>query len=263
MNNTNRFALVIETLNELAPEIRSAHADAAAALPNLSDVLAEFSPLPREALFLGVATDGLPVLLNLHDPLPGPILIAGDSGSGKTRLLQTIARGVDKVHEPENIKYVVLTNHPEEWRTSNHDENCDGILPHSDSMTAKYIASLAEWAHANKGGPQTILILADNLEALTSASETQQYLRWLLLRGPSHQVWPIITLNSTRAGNMHSWLDAFHTRLFGHMENPADAELLSGTSKHSFADLVAGSQFALREGSDWLLFWIPNLGLGG
>ena len=63
----------------------------APALPPLNEVLAEFGPMPPEALFLGVASDGLPVLLNLHDPIPGPSLITGDAGTGKTGLLQTIA----------------------------------------------------------------------------------------------------------------------------------------------------------------------------
>lgn len=56
------------------------------AAPALRDVLAELGPLASEALFLGVASDNLPVLFNLDDLHPGPMLIAGDAGSGKTGL---------------------------------------------------------------------------------------------------------------------------------------------------------------------------------
>ena len=259
MTQTNRFALTFETLAELATEIRSAHADPAPALPNLSDVLAEFSPLPNEALFLGVANDGWPVLLNLHDPVPGPILIAADQGSGKTRLLQTIARAIDRQHPSGDVKYIVVTDQPDEWNSIHHFGNSDSILSSSEVETVGYLSSLSEWAHNNKGEKQIVVLMIDNLEALIQSDRIHQYVRWLLLRGPSRHVWPIATLNSARSGNLESWMDAFRTRLFGHMKDSRDAEFLTGRTTFEFEDLIPASQFAMREGSDWLPFWIPNL----
>ncbi|NOH04841.1 MAG: hypothetical protein HND47_24175 [Chloroflexi bacterium] len=86
MDNANRFALMIEALTELVQEEQMLSTSDAprtppmAGLPTLNSVLADLSPLPNEALFLGMADDGLPVLLNLSDPVPGPILITGDGG---------------------------------------------------------------------------------------------------------------------------------------------------------------------------------------
>ena len=96
MTEINRYALMMEALNDLKPEIDAARQlqtqpKPAPALPMLGDTLAEYAPMPHSALFLGVASDDLPVLLNLHDPVPGPLLVAADAGAGKTRLLQTIA----------------------------------------------------------------------------------------------------------------------------------------------------------------------------
>ena len=77
MTETNRYALMMEALNELKPEIDSARqtkpAKQKSALPMLGEVLTGYAPMPPAALFLGVASDDLPVLLNLHDPIPGPI----------------------------------------------------------------------------------------------------------------------------------------------------------------------------------------------
>jgi hypothetical protein len=259
MTQTNRFAVTFDTLAELAPEIRSARADPVRGLPNLSEVLNEFSPLPHEALFIGVANDGLPVLLNLWDPVPGPVLIVGDSGSGKTRLLQTIGRGVDQVHRPEAVKYAVLTQHPDEWAPAGHFVNCDGVLSSASSETTNYLAALSKWAHENKKEKQTVLLLIDDLKILASHEETQQYLRWLLLRGSARHVWPIVTLNTEQASILPMWLEAFRTRLYGRMENASDMGWLTGKSNYSFHDLLPGSQFALREGNNWLPFWLPNL----
>ncbi len=259
MNETKRFALTFETLAELSPEIRSAHADPTPALPKLSDVLAEFSPLPNEALFLGVANDGWPVLLNLQDPVPGPILIGGDHGSGKTRLLHTIARGIDRQHPSADVKYVVITERLDEWNSSNRFENCDGILSPTNIETVNYFSSVFEWAHNNKGEKQMVVLMIDNLETLIQLEQTHQFLRWLLLRGPARHVWPIVTLNPAQGRDLESWMDAFRTRLFGHMKNSHQNEFLTGYTTFEFENLIPASQFAMREGSDWLPFWIPNL----
>ena len=80
MDEFNRYTMMLEALAELKPEIEAARSPKVTqpkpGMPPLSEVLAEFGPMPEEAMFLGVASDGLPVLLNLHDPVPGPILIA-------------------------------------------------------------------------------------------------------------------------------------------------------------------------------------------
>ena len=49
----------------------------------LNQILDQFGILPNKAIFLGAAYDGLPILLNLNDPTPGPILVTGDQGCGK------------------------------------------------------------------------------------------------------------------------------------------------------------------------------------
>ena len=259
MSQTNRFALTLETLAKLAPQIRSAPADPSAGLPSLSEVLTEYSPLPQSALFLGLAEDGLPILLNLQDPVPGPLLIVGDTGSGKTALLKNIARAVDRIHDPRHVKYTVLTERIVEWRGFEHSANCEGILPLKEGQINNYLSSLVEWAHINKNEGQYLLLIMDSLDAITDNINIHQQLRWLLLRGTARNIWPIITLNAHQAGNVINWLEAFRTRLFGSIQNDEDVEKLTGLKNMSFKDLLAGSQFAMREGKNWLPFWIPNL----
>src|SRR5215475_5945149 len=106
MDELNRYELMLEAMAELKPEIDSARrTEAKPGLPSLGEVLAEIGPMPIEAMFLGVASDEWPVLLNLHDPVPGPILIAGDAGTGKTALLQTIALAATMMHQPEQLQF--------------------------------------------------------------------------------------------------------------------------------------------------------------
>jgi len=262
MNETNQLDLMLNALTEIMQEEKAEQTSPlsppAPALPDLSKVLNRLAPLPQEALFLGMANDGLPVLLNLYDPVPGPILIAGDTSSGKTRLLQTIARAAEILHPSEIVQYGIVTTKPDEWEKLYGSEHNAGIYHAEEENTKELLQSLVTWAHNNKGEGQSILLLIEGLEKITSLdTQTQQNLRWLLLRGPSRRVWTFVTLNASRAEAQLEWLDFFRTRLFGSVENSEHALLLTGNSPLN--QLATGEEFAMREGSLLLKFWLPMI----
>jgi len=262
MNETNNLDLMLNALTEIMQEEKTAKAaplsSPAPALPTLSQVLARLAPLPQDALFLGMANDGLPVLLNLCDPVPGPILIAGDTSSGKTKLLQTIARAADLLHSPDSVQYGIVTSKPDEWKNFYGSENNAGIYRTSDENTKELLEALVTWAHQNRGEGQSVLLLIDDLDELLKLDETtQQHLRWLLLRGPSRRVWLFTTLNSNRAEAQKEWLNFFRTRLFGSVEDPEHAQLLTGDQPLNH--LSTGDEFAMREGKQLLKFWLPAI----
>jgi hypothetical protein len=260
MDKSNRFDLMIDALVELAQEEQAHQTPPAPDLPTLRAVLADAHPLPRQALFLGLAEDGLPVLLNLYDPTPGPILIVGDQASGKTKLLQIIARAADLLHLPSEVQYGVVTSHPNEWKDFRSNQNNAGIYFTQDNNTEALIQSLVTWAHNNKGEEQSVLLLIDDIEGVIKINQqVEQNLRWLLLRGPSRRVWPIVTLNAGRAQSLKAWLDFFHTRLFSRIENLDESNFITGNSSFTLTYLNAGSQFALREGNTLLNFWAPSI----
>jgi NACHT domain len=260
MTEFNRYAMMMEALTELKPEIEAARQlKRAPAMPPMGEVLNEFGPLPPEALFLGVASDGLPVLLNLHDPVPGPILIAGDSGTGKTALLQSIASAAGRTHQPEELQFGALTSHPDEWSALEDIPNNVGIFSLFERSSEDFILSLASWAHGNKTSQQSVLLLLDDLEIASNLDfDARQNLRWLLLRGPARRVWPIITLNPSRMENILPWLDAFHTRVFSTIQDPQHIQKLDA-ERTELDSLNTGTQFSLRERDDWIRFWIPSI----
>jgi hypothetical protein len=260
MTEFNRYTMMMEAMAELQPEIDAARrSQPVPALPPLNEVLAEFGSMPVEALLLGVASDGLPVLLNLFDPIPGPLLISGDAGTGKTNLLQIIAAAAGKTHRPDELQFGVLSNHLDEWSGFENISNNVGVFPINDRSSEDFILSLASWAHGNKSSQQTVLLLLDDLEAATNLDfDAKQNLRWLLLRGPARRVWPIITLNPNRMDNISAWLDAFHTRIFAPIQSQSQIRQLDA-EQADLNSLTIGSQFVLREGDHWLKFWVPTL----
>jgi len=256
----NRYALMMEAYTELKPEIEKARQPRPLPTqPTLSQVLAGFGPMPDEALFLGVASDELPVLLNLHDPIPGPLLIIGDPGTGKTALLHTIARATERMHQPEKVQFGALTNHPDEWSDFEGIPNNVGVFSIHHRSSEDFILSLASWAHGNKSSRQSVLLLLDDLESITYMEmDAVQNLRWLLLRGPARRVWPIITLSTQNIENMEAWLDAFRTRILGNIRDENIVRKLDA-GQADLSSLSIGSEFALREADNWLRFWVPAL----
>lgn len=252
MNDTNQTGFDFRTMTGMPAE------GGFPRLPGLKDVLKDLGPLPQAALFLGVAEDNLPVLLNLADPVPGPVLVAGDSGSGKTRLLQLVAEAVSQTHDPDSLRFAVVAEQPSEWECLSPSSNCEGILSFNEPLTTSYLGSLVNWAHTNKHSGQYVLLLIDGLEGLHADESLHQSLRWLLLRGPSRRIWPIVTVKATRASAVTQWLPSFRTRLCGHVAADRDLSPLTGQGPASFDGLQPGVQFAMREGRDWLPFWLPR-----
>jgi transcription termination factor Rho len=168
MNDTNDLATQFETLAKLRSQPE------APALPGLRQTLKDLAPLPRAALFLGVADDRLPVLLNLADPVPGPVLVAGDSGSGKTHFLHLVAESIGLTHDADSLRFTVIAERPEEWEALSSSPNCEGILGFQEPLTTNYLTSLVNWAHTNKHSDQFVVLLIDGLEALHADSSVQE-----------------------------------------------------------------------------------------
>lgn len=255
MATNRRFPPALQALTELETETP---ARSQPPVPALSSVLAKIGSLPSQALFLGVASDGLPVLLDLHDPHPGPMLITGDSGAGKTAFLNAMAQALTQAHSPGDVQFGVITNYPDEWQNLPASPHQAGIFPVGHHSAEEFIDSLAAWAHSKKSPQRCIMLLVDDLESVaTFGTECLQNFRWLLLRGPTRRVWPIVTLNAPRYGQVLSWLPSFRTRIFGRVANPRVAEALGGENAY-LDQLEAGIYFTLRERENWLRFWLPS-----
>ncbi len=258
MSPHNRYALMLDALAELAHEMVKTNALAQPALPVLQDTLAQFKPFPSEALFIGIASDGLPLLLDLHNPLPGPILLIADAGAGKTHFLKVIARGAEELHTEKRINYGVITPHPEEWQDFGRSPLLIDIFPSYHNSAQEYLLSLASWAYSGTH-KQSNLLLIDGLESVVKHDfEGRQAFRWLLLRGPAHNVWPIITMNTEIAQEKFHWLELFKTRFFGHIGNEQLANLVTSNRPAPLATLDP-LHFLMLENEQWLKFWIPSL----
>ncbi|MDI6769827.1 MAG: hypothetical protein QMD04_09135 [Anaerolineales bacterium] len=275
MTSTTLFTLASQSSQEPHPEL--AHlglSTRAADLTALEDVPATLESLlpgsiPQNSLMLGMAADGLPVLLNLYDLAPSPILVVGDRGSGKTAFLQLLARSVDFSQNPGDVQFGVVSNFTDEWSSLDASAASMGIWPAFHSSAHGFIHNMLTWADRPHHGRQVLILLLDDLASLVNASyEVQQDLRWLLLHGAEKRVWTVATLNTLRATRLRPWLGLFRTHIFGFIQQPALAQTLmrstysAGDAQQAdLASLLPGLEFSLKQENGWLQFQIPAINL--
>jgi len=227
--------------------------------PSLNQALYDIGVMPSEALFLGVAYDNLPVVLNLHDPIPGSILIVGDPGTGKTDMLRTIASAIEKTHSHEEVQFGVVTPHPDEWSGFEKTKNNVGFFSAHHRSSEDFILSLGSWANGNKWKKQSVVLLMDGLESITYMDfDAALNLRWLLSHGAERRVWSIVTLSTKNFERLGGWLESFRTRILGNIKDEGVIRKLYA-EKADLGSLSARSEFALYEGENWVKFWIPTL----
>lgn len=225
-------------------------------LPSLEQVLKEIGPLPEEALILGMAEDGLPVLLNLWDPLPGPILVTGDARSGKTRFLQAIAGFAAATHAAGQVQYGVITADPHQWDGYADLPHCAGIFSAAHRHVTDFIRALAAWTEFSQASKQCMLLLIDGLDDfLCWNSGLSGDLQKILLQGPAGRVWPVVTMNTEHLQNTGHWLQYFHTRVFGYTTH---TDAIHDAPSFGFENLSQGVEFSLKEKSGWIKFQIPG-----
>jgi hypothetical protein len=253
MSTTDQFLLALRAYQEVREELRQQEAAEAIADPLPAQGEAD---LPEGSLLLGLGEDGLPLTLDLYNPAPGPLLVAGDDGCGKTALLQSLAGVSD---DQPDVQFGVLTPFPEEWRAHEAMPNSLGIWPAYHPAAGDFLAQLVNWAETLPETRQAILLLVDGLELMRLDSASRYSLRWLVAHGPECQVWPVVTVNPGRMAYLGSLLGQFETRLLGRIYRPATARLLTDEPPSGLADLIPGVQFYLTWPQGCLRFWLPPI----
>jgi hypothetical protein len=261
MTTSDQFLLALNAYQEIQAELRQEEQPQPLS-PQISDPAVTAAPpagLPGGSLLLGMAEDGLPVLLDLYDPLPGPVLVAGDGGSGKTAFLQSLARA-SNLQDPGDIAFGVLTPFPEEWTALETLPLCLGVWPAFHPSASDFVAQLVNWAEILPRTRQAVLLLFDGFDLMTGSDfQSQHDLRWLLMYGPERHIWPVISVNPARLAHLHAWLEYFHTRVIGKVKHAHNARSLVEDPRLRLADLLPGKQFGLFQSGNWLKFWLPPL----
>lgn len=199
-------------------------------IPSVRQVLDYVGVIPNEGILLGLATDRLPVLFNVFSSESCNIVIWDKLAHQGLQILKVIAEHIFHYRSlNDNVEFVVLTKHPEEWGELNRygmgstgKTSCIGIIPFYSEIADQVIHGLATWInerHSSAKAP--VLILIDGLENLVDMDEDFKLdFRYILLQGHKKNVYVIGTSKKEVFSQIRSWLEGFQFEIYGCSKKP-------------------------------------------
>lgn len=232
--------------------------------------LRQSGSLSSTCALLGMCEDGLPFILDFSNPAPGSILIAGDNGSGKSLLIDSIAGSTSRISQSGqvNITRVSQEESGEIQITSVEEllgENAQDTIQLPTLM--KSILKEMDQRKKNCLENQVHLFFIYDLLALVARMDTETLSMFyrIIKHGPRYRLWTIAGLNSHDIPALESRiLEAFRTHLICCIQDRKLVQELSGNRRLNTNSLNFGSQFFVPYGEQWLRSWIcqPSAGQG-
>lgn len=223
------------------------------------DLFNRIGPLPPQTTFLGLCDDGLPLLFDMGDPTPGPILISGLHGTGKTRLLKTILLASSMLNTPDEFRFYVISPQPGKFRDLFYLDHCLDLVSSYDRAAIELVVNLAAITEQRRSGrflgPITILAIDDLHELMkTEEFELNNHLKWLLEHGPRNGIWTIATLQPGHMKNLNQKImSVFKTSLIA---SNGTYQLAQG--RNMLTDGLI-NPFTSQIGKQHINFWIPEI----
>lgn len=259
MPENYQLALALRAFQEVQAELGELPPPGMELFPGLAGMLERLGTIPPHALLCGIDTEGLPLVLHLRNPRPGPVLVAGERGSGKTAFLKALVRSTTLLHAPGKIRFIVLTEFPDEWETLHTSPAIAAIHPsHAETVTELLFKLACRAQYRDLAAP--LVLLFDGLDSVLHMEPTAQHnLEYLLAHGPQALIWPIVAVNAERAMTIPQWLAFFRTRIYGRISHPMISTELTPLPGAELNTLFPGYQFCIREKSRWVHFFLPGM----
>jgi hypothetical protein len=284
-SKNNRLALGVDFVSRLASELSTGLQKASRSssgidpryhnsivqikIPSLEQVLGEMETVPENSILIGSSEDGSPLLLDLNNSEAGSLLILGDAGCGKTRLMLSILSSACMINTPRKFRFSCIT-------FQLGDISWLSRKPHAYKITAPYndkayetineLANLLEQRRNGRDHGPAVILAVDGLDELTNSldAELLDLLLWTIANGPQYRIWTVATLEVQKESLVQAEiLERFGTWLVGYMQTRPEVGLFSSASSQMRIQyphrLIPGAQFGVLVDGEWVQFWVPSL----
>jgi len=198
--------------------------------------------LPFGTALLGLADDGVPLLLRLPSPQVAHVLLAGTTGSGKSALAQTIITSLALNHRPSQMGFILIDP---KRRAFGPLAGLPHLLrpvlsePQAVAHTLQMLVGLMltrdregrlPVSDGQPGEPRVVVVIDELADLLMATSkETQTALTRLAQRGREAGVHLVACTQKPASQVVGSLAKAnFPVRLVGRVTSPEDAKVASG-----------------------------------
>lgn len=226
---------------------------------SLQGLLEAIGPVEPLSILLGASEDGLPLTLNLTNPTPGALLIAGDAESGKTRFIRSVLYSAAMINPAEQVVFHIIAANLNEYTDLAELDNCLNLFSHTDLATTPLLEELfaeSEKRRLKPAKPVILLIIEDIPRLMQSLnSELTAQLYRLIKHGPRLGIWVIASVSSEDVEHAYpALLEAFRTHLIGYISDPVLAGYLARDENCPAGQLEKGSQLCAVVAGEWLIF---------
>lgn len=173
-------------------------------LPTLVEVLDVLSPLPSEAVMMGVVeSDNLPLLFDTSTwgNISPNILI----WNGEISFLKVVAEYIlnrdNYTQQRDEIEFVVFTNDVENWdflmnKTSKiKNSPCIGVIPFWSDVADQVLLALGNWIHDGHHPNHSVIVLVEGIENILKMDvDAKLNFNYLLLQGGNQRLFAIGTV---------------------------------------------------------------------
>jgi hypothetical protein len=239
-------------------------------LPSLSELFATHPDLPAQNAILGVCEDQLPMLLDLHDPSPGSVLVVGDERQQQLDLLRMVVMSVVLRNSPRGVQFIVFSHLPDAWwdwvEEQGFDRYCLGVLGVDTPEAMDWIQQLTDWTEQRRTGQRTgppVILLLDTLNFIPKlALDLRLNFELLVQEGPQARIWPIAAISTALANSLARQVNIFQTLVYGYTEETSFYIKKAGLKEAEAKGFGQPGEFAVKIGSDegefWLKFRVPS-----
>ncbi len=243
---------------------RQNHAANPFARLSLEGLLNQHPYLPEETAVLGICDDGLPVLLDFTDPMPGSVLVAGSQLTGSRQLLQLVLSSTLRRTTSHGMDVLVVSQDPAAWQSvinkpgRHHLE----ILPIYDRISGVAILHLSRMLEQRMNGrsrSETAFLFIDDVQSVSQLDlDVQVNLQWLIDQGPQYGIWSFAAMAANGMEKFDSFVPSFRTRILGQVDEPGLTARLANVRSLDTTKFHPSQQFCVRIKHNWMNFWLPG-----
>ena len=198
--------------------------------------LARRRAIPFGAAVLGLADDGLPLLVRLPSPQVAHLLIAGTTGSGKSALARTVVSSLALSHRPSQIGFVLIDPKRRGFGPlAGLPHLLQPVLSEPDTITHTLqrlvqlmLARDASAGHSRE--PRVVIVIDEVADLLMmTGKQTLQAITRLSQRGREAGIHLIACTQKPASQVLGGLAKAnFPVRLVGRVTSPEDAKVATG-----------------------------------
>lgn len=184
---------------------------------------------------LGVATDGVPLIIRLASPDVTHVLISGAKASGKTQLLRTVLGSLALYQKPRELQFLVLAENASAYEFLTASPCMLGEIATTPEHALQHLRWLETELERRENElvtrPRLVVAIDEGSEFLTNGGrEFQVHLTRLAQRGRGVGISLLVCTNKAQASDLPAELRAnFPVRLIGKHSSANDgADKLAG-----------------------------------